>query len=138
MNFLKKLFGGNSSEAEKSSIKRTPKVQAALDRIEARKQKEMKESADRQRKERLLKSHDQLAREAAQQPVSAKEQLRRLEKKAQKPHNDRLQADSGLMANSKMDLWMNSIMPEEAPDTIAPQMRIPETVFDVETNKFSK
>jgi hypothetical protein len=37
-----------------------------------------------------------------------------------------------------MDLWMNSIMPEEAPDTIAPQMRIPETVFDVETNKFSK
>ena len=136
MNFLKKLFGIGSSPSEKPQLKKTAKVQAALDRIEARKQKELQESSLKLRKERGLKSREQLAQEAVNQQISEEEQLRRLKKRAQKAHNDRLQADSGLTANSKLDLWMNTVTPGEAPDTIAPHLRIPETVFNVETNKF--
>lgn len=109
-----------------------------MERIEARKQKEQKEAAERQRRERLLKNHSPTARQVVAQPVSAAEELRRLEKRAQSTHTDRLQADSGMIANSKMDLWLNTITPEDPPDTIAPQMRIPDTVFNVKTNKFEE
>lgn len=138
MNFLKKLFGSSKSNDESSSIKRTPEIQAAMDRIEARKQRELKESAEKQRRERLLKNHNPTARQVVANPVSAAEELRRLEKRAEQAHQDRLQADSGMMANSKMDLWLNTIAPQEPPDTIAPQMRIPDTVFNVKTNKFDQ
>ncbi|MFZ6818421.1 hypothetical protein [Undibacterium sp. Ji22W] len=138
MNFLKKLFSSSTSTDEKSSIKRTPEIQAAMDRIEARKQRELKESAEKQRRERLLKNHSPTARQVVSNPVSAAEELRRLEKRAEQAHNDKLQADSGIMANSKMDLWLNTITPEDPPDTIAPQMRIPDTVFNVKTNKFEQ
>ncbi|MBC3873760.1 hypothetical protein [Undibacterium flavidum] len=138
MNFLKKLFGNSKSNDDSSSIKRTPEIQAAMDRIEARKQRELKESAEKQRRERLLKNHSPTARQVVANPVSAAEELRRLEKRAEQAHQDRLQADSGMMANSKMDLWLNTIAPQEPPDTIAPQMRIPDTVFNVKTNKFDQ
>lgn len=138
MNFFKNLFSAGSSSSSKTAIKRTPEIQAAMERIEARKQKEQKESAERQRRERLLKNHSPTARQVVAQPVSAAEELRRLEKRAQQAHQDRLQADSGMMANSKMDLWLNTITPEDPPDTIAPQMRIPDTVFNVKTNKFEE
>ncbi|MBR7800771.1 hypothetical protein [Undibacterium fentianense] len=136
MNFLLKLFGFGATSDTKRNIKRTPEIQASLDRIEARKQKELKEFAEKQRRERLLKPHTPSARDVTRHPVSADEELRRLERRALQPHNDRLQADSGIMANSKMDMWMNTIAPEAPPDTIAPEMRIPDTVFNVETNKF--
>lgn len=138
MNFFKNLFSAGSSSSSKTAIKRTPEIQAAMERIEARKQKEQKESAERQRRERLLKNHSPTARQVVAQPVSAAEELRRLEKRAQQAHQDKLQADSGMMANSKMDLWLNTITPEDPPDTIAPQMRIPDTVFNVKTNKFEE
>lgn len=138
MNFLKALFGIKLAKEHKSSIKRTPEMQAAMERIEARKQKELKEEAEKQRRERLLKNHSPSARQVVAQPVSAEEELRRLEKRAQQAHNDRLQADSGMMANSKMDLWLNTITPEDPPDTIAPDLRIPDTVFNVKTNKFDR
>lgn len=138
MNFLKKLFGVSKSSDEKSTIKRTPEIQAAMARIEARKQKELKVSAENQRRERLLKNHSPTARQVVSHPVSAEEELRRLEKRAKQAHQDRLHADSGMVANSKMDLWLNTITPEAPPDTIAPQMRIPDTVFNVKTNKFKE
>lgn len=138
MNFLKKLFGLDKAKTPKSTLKRTPEIQASLDRIEARKQKELRESDEKKRRERLLKPHTPSARDVSQHPVSAEEELRRLERRAQPPHADRLQADSGMVANSKMDLWLNTIAPEDPPDTIAPDMRIPETVFNVKTNKFEK
>lgn len=138
MNFIKKLFGITSSSKEKTTLKRTPEVQASLDRIAARKQKELKDAAEKKRREQLLKSREQLMRESDTETLSPEEHLRRLKKKSEQAHNDRLIADSGMMANSKMDLWLNSVMPEDPPDTIAPHMRIPETVFDVETNKFKK
>jgi hypothetical protein len=138
VNFLKKLFGLDKAKTPKSTLKRTPEIQASLDRIEARKQKELRESDEKKRRERLLKPHTPSARDVSQHPVSAEEELRRLERRAQHPHADRLQADSGMVANSKMDLWLNTIAPEDPPDTIAPDMRIPETVFNVKTNKFEK
>lgn len=138
MNFLKKLFGISSAQKEKPAIKRTPEVQASLDRIAARKQKELKDATEKKRREQVLKSREQLMRETETETLSPEEHLRRLKKKSEQVHDDRLIADSGMMANSKMDLWLNSVMPEDPPDTIAPHMRIPETVFDVETNKFKK
>lgn len=138
MNFLKKLFGVGNSSDNKLSMKRTPEIQATMERIEARKQKELKETAEKQRRERLLKNHSPTARQVVSQPVSAAEELQRLKKRAAQIHNDRLRADSGITANSKMDLWLNTITPEDPPDTIAPQMRIPDTVFNVKTNKFEK
>jgi hypothetical protein len=132
VNFIKKIFG------LEPALKRTPEVQASLERIEARKQKEMKQAEEQRRRERVLKTQMPADQIGKQQGVSAEEELRRLERKAQQPHKDRLQADSGIMANSKMDLWLNTISPEDPPDTIAPHMRIPDTVFNVETNKFGK
>lgn len=138
MNFLKKLFSTNQSSDEKSVLKRTPEIEAAMARIEARKQKGLKEEAENQRLERLLKNHSPAGRKIASHPVSAAEELRRLEKRAEQAHKDRLHTSSGMMANSKMDLWLNTVTPEDPPDTIAPQMRIPDTVFNVKTNKFKE
>jgi hypothetical protein len=138
MNFLKKLLGINQESDRKSSLKKTPEIKAAQERIKARQKKEALAASEQQRQERLFKKQSPSGRATPHHSVSAQEELRRLEKRAQHNHNDRLQADSGLMANSKMDLWLNSIAPEDPPDTIAPHLRIPDTVFDIETNKFEK
>lgn len=138
MNFLQKLFGTGKSSKPKTNMKRTPEIQAALDRIEARKQKELKENAEKQRRERLFKTRDQLANDIANSPKNTEEQMRQLKRKGERVHDDRLEADSGIMANSKLDLWLNTISPQDPPDTIAPQMRIPDTVFDIKTNKFKQ
>jgi hypothetical protein len=137
VNFLKKLFGGGTSSNEKPVVKRTQKMQATFDRIEARKQKELQESAEKKRRERSLMTREQIARENIRRPVSAEEELRRLIKQGERQHNDSLQADSILSANSRLDLWHNTIAHEEPPDTIAPNMRIPNTVFNVESNTFN-
>lgn len=140
VNFLQKLFAVAKLSTGEVAIKRTPEMQLALNRIEARKQKEQKETTERQRRERLFKSRDQLADEnkniSSSSAISSDQQLRQLEKKGHHHHADKLEADSGIMANSKMDLWLNTIAPQEAPDTIAPHLRIPDTVFNIETNKF--
>jgi len=140
VNFLQKLFAVAKFSSGEVAIKRTPEMQLALDRIEARKQKEQKEAAERQRRERLFKSREQLANEnrntSSNSASSSDQQLRQLEKKGRRQHTDKLEADSGMMANSKMDLWLNTIAPQEAPDTIAPHLRIPDTVFNIESNKF--
>ncbi|MBC3832077.1 hypothetical protein H8K33_11195 [Undibacterium amnicola] len=138
MNFLKKLLGIDKESHAKSPLKKTPEIQAAEERIKARQKKEALASSDKQRRERLVKNQSPTARASVNQPVSAQEELRRLERRAQQNHSDKLQADSGLMANSKMDLWLNSIAPEDPPDTIAPHLRIPDTVFNIDTNKFEK
>jgi hypothetical protein len=138
MNFLKKLLGIDKDSERKSSLKKTPEIKAAQERIKARQQKEALAASAQQRRESLLKKQSPSGRATSLHSVSAEEELRRLEKRAQHNHSDRLQADSGLMANSKMDLWLNSIGPEDPPDTIAPHLRIPDTVFDIETNKFEK
>jgi flagellar motility protein MotE (MotC chaperone) len=118
------------------ALKLTPEVIAAQERIAARKQKADKEAALKQRNQRLLKGHQ--TTNTNQHIVSAEEALKRLETRAKHEHKVKLQADSGMVANSKMDVWLNSIMPEDPPDTIAPHMRIPDTVFDIETNTFKK
>ena len=136
MDFLKKLLGMDKGSDTKSSLKKTPATLAAEERIKARQQKEALAASDKLRRERLLKNQSPATRVSNNHAVSAQEELRRLEERAQRDHKDKLQADSGLMANSKMDLWMNSIMPEDPPDTIAPHLRIPNTVFNTDTNKF--
>lgn len=138
MNFFKRLLGIDKSADKKSSLKQTPEIKAAQERIKARQEKEAKLVSEKQKQERVLKTQSASARASHHQSVSAQEELRRLERRAQQHHQDKLQADSGIMANSKMDLWMNSIAPEDPPDTIAPHLRIPDTVFNVETNKFEK
>jgi hypothetical protein len=138
MDFLKKLLGINIGSQAKSSRKKTPAVLAAEERIKARQQKEALATSEKLRRERLLKNQNPAARVFGSHSVSAQEELRRLEQRAQRDHNDKLQADSGLMANSKMDLWLNSVMPEDPPDTIAPDLRIPDTVFNINTNRFDK
>jgi hypothetical protein len=136
MDFLKKLLGIDKGSEKKPLLKKTPATRAAEERIKARQQKEALATSDKQRRERLLKNQSPATRVSNNHAVSAQEELRRLEERAQRDHKDKLQADSGLMANSKMDLWMNSIMPEDPPDTIAPDLRIPDTVFNTDTNKF--
>jgi hypothetical protein len=141
VSFLKKLFGLELAGQPKPALKRTPEVLASMERIEARRQKELKQEEEQRRRERLVKSHKPADRTGTQQNVSANaahEAIKDQEKKALQTHKDRLMADSGMTANSRMNLWFNTIAPEEPPDTIAPDMRIPETVFDVETNKFEK
>jgi hypothetical protein len=141
VSFLKKLFGLELAGQPKLALKRTPEVLASLERIEARRQKELKQAEEQRRRERLLKTYTPAGRTGAQKNVStitANEAIRDLERKALQGHSDRLMADSGMTANSKMNLWLNTIAPEDPPDTIAPDMRIPDTVFDVETNKFEK
>ncbi len=150
MNLLQKLLTIGKSPNAGVKLKRTPEMQAALARIEARKQQEQIEEAARQRRDRLYKSSEQLAREVTSSANSStrnsttrtaanpEEQLRQLRRNGERRHNDKLEADSGITANSRMDVWLNSVMPEDPPDTIAPDLRIPDTVFDIETNSFKK
>jgi hypothetical protein len=140
VNLLQKLLNIGKSSGTKVTLKRTPEMQAAISRIEARKQQEQSEAVARERHERRFKSSEQLAREVTESAThsTADEHLRQLRRNGQRKHNDRLETDSGLMANSKMDLWLNTITPQEAPDTIAPDLRIPDTVFNVETNSFTE
>jgi hypothetical protein len=141
VSFLKKLFGLEFIGRPKLALKRTPEVLASMERIEARRQKELKLAEEQRRRERLIKTYTPSERAGAQKSgstITANEAIRNLERKAFQSHNDRLTADSGMTANSKMSLWLNTIAPEDPPDTIAPDLRIPETVFDVETNKFEK
>lgn len=138
MNFLKKLFNiGSSSKKPKSSIKLTPEVLAAKARIAARKEKEEKEFAEQERKERLLNVQGISQRMPSKQSLYVQEEVRRLEKRAVYAHNDKLSANSEMIANSRMDFWNNTIAREEPPDTIAPDMLIPESPSehqaDVET-----
>lgn len=136
MSFLNKLLNINgSSKKAKSSLKLTPEVLAVKERIAARKEKEEKALEAQRRRERLTGGGQSDRVSANHQSSSIKEEVRRLEKRAIQGHSDRLTANSEIMANSKLDLWYNTIGPEDPPDTIAPDMRIPESESSSESEK---
>jgi hypothetical protein len=136
MNFLGKLFGSNgAAKKTKSSLKLTPEVLAVKERIAARKEKEEKAHEAQLRRERLTNGGQTNTKSNNHHSAAIREEIRRLEKRAVVSHNDRLEANSEMMANSKLDLWYNTIVPEAPPETIAPDMVIPESFSDEEENE---
>lgn len=132
MDFLKKLFNiGGGSKKTKNELKLTPKVLAARERIEARKEQEDKEQEDAIRRERLMGGQQSKVRSRSKK-ITIDEEIRRLERRAERAHNDKL------TANSTMDFWHSTIAREDPPDTIFPDMVIPDASSEVDVDKLEK
>lgn len=129
MNFLSSIFASKGAKKEvKTNLKLTPEVLAVKARIEARRKKEEQAAREQNKIDQFYIGNQNHLSKPLHHSITVQEEIRILEKRAGYAHNDRLTADSEIFANSRMDVWQNSIALEDPPETIMPDFEFPEAI----------